>query len=372
MSFAGRSQPETRIRLRHARLNKLLGHDIAAKDVEALLARLNIGTRNEVGGTWATQVPSWRHDLRIEADLIEEVARLYGYDRIPAKPYAARLAPGRPRESERSLSMLKHRMAARGWQEVISLAFADGALQERLNPAVEAIPLDNPIADNLGLMRSTLWCGLIDAWRYNHARQVPRLRLFEAGVCFARIEGAIAETPRLGGLAAGSSSPEQWGAPARPVDFYDIKAEVEALLGDPDGFRFEAAAHPALHPGRSARILERGRPVGWLGELHPGLVAGLGLPSAAVVFEVDAAALRQGRLPRAQAVPEFPASRRDLALVLPETVTHQALQEAVRAAAPDTLQEVFVFDVYRGPNLGTTFKSMALGLIFQDSSRTLT
>jgi phenylalanyl-tRNA synthetase beta chain len=372
VSFAGRNAPEARIRLRHARLNKLLGHEIAAKDVEALLARLNILTRNEVGGAWAAQVPSWRYDLRIEADLIEEVARLYGYDRIPAKPYAARMAPGRPREAERSLATLKQRMVARGWQEVISLAFADRALQERLNPDVQAIALDNPIADNQGLMRSTLWCGLVDAWRYNHARQISRLRLFESGVCFARVEGAISETPRVAGLAAGTAASEQWGIAARPVDFFDVKAEVEALAGEPGLLWFERAAHPALHPGRSARVLLRGRPVGWAGELHPGLIADLGLPSAAQVFELDAAALVQGRVPLAQAVPEFPASRRDLALVVPETVTYAALRDVVRAVAPDSLKEVFLFDVYRGPNLGTTFKSMALGLIFQESSRTLT
>ena len=372
VSYAGRALPETRIRLRHARLNRLLGHDIAAKEVEALLARLNIGTRNEVGGTWSTTVPSWRYDLRIEADLIEEVARLYGYDRIPARPYAAQLAPGRPGEADRSLSSIKHRLASRGWREVISLAFADRAIQERLDPHVEAIALDNPIADDQGLMRSTLWCGLVDAWRYNHARQAPRLRLFEAGVCFSRVDGVITEIPRVAGLAAGSASPEQWGAPARPVDFYDLQAEVEALMPVTGAFGFEAGSHPALHPGRCARVLEGGRAVGWIGELHPGLVADLGLPSAALVFELEAAALRRTRVPRAGAVPEFPASRRDLALVVPESVTWTALETAVRAAAPETLQSVFLFDVYRGPNLGTTFKSMALGLIFQDSSRTLT
>ncbi|TDU32734.1 phenylalanyl-tRNA synthetase beta subunit [Panacagrimonas perspica] len=372
VTFTGRPLPEVRVKLRHARLNKLLGQDIAAKDVEALLARLSITTRNEVGGTWSTQVPSWRYDLRIEADLIEEVARLFGYDRIPAKPYAARIAPGRPSESQRSLASLKNILAARGWQEIISLAFADRAVQERLAPDAVAIPLDNPIADNLALMRSTLWCGLLDAWRYNHARQMPRLRLFEAGVCFTRVEGAIAETPRIAGLIAGPALPEQWGAKARGSDFYDLKAEVQALFGRPEDFRFEAAEHPALHPGRSARISCDGQAAGWIGELHPALVTDLGLPSSALVFELSATVLQRTEVPRARPVPEFPASRRDLALVVPESISLGTLQEAVRAAAPPSLRDVFVFDVYRGENLGTTFKSMALGLIFQDYSRTLT
>ena len=372
VTFTGRPLPEVRVRLRHARLNKLLGQDVPAKDVEALLARLGIATRNEVGGTWSTQVPSWRYDLRIEADLIEEVARLYGYDRIPARPYAARLAPARPSESDRSLASLKQVLASRGWQEIVSLAFADRAVQEKLDPQAVAIPLDNPIADNLALMRSTLWCGLVDAWRYNHARQAPRLRLFEAGVCFARVDGQIVETPRLAGLFAGPALAEQWGAKARAADFYDLKAEVQALFARPASFAFEAASHPALHPGRSARITCDGQPVGWAGELHPALVADLGLPSAALLFELETGVLRRAEVPRGRAVPEFPASRRDLALVVPESITLDALQQAVRAAAPPALRDVFVFDVYRGENLGTTFKSMALGLIFQDYSRTLT
>lgn len=373
ISFAGRAQSEpVKIRLRQARLKQLLGQDVPAKDVEALLARLSIATRNEIGGVWVAQVPSWRYDLRIEADLIEEVARLYGYDRIPAKPYAARLAPGRPSESERSLAALKSLLVARGWQETISLAFADRALQERLDPQSTAIALDNPIADNLALMRSTLWCGLLDAWRYNHARQAARLRLFEAGVCFARVDGAIVESPRLAGLLSGAALGEQWGAKARAADFYDLKAEVEALLGRPQAFSFEAAAHPALHPGRSARVQCEGRGVGWLGELHPGLVSDLGLPGPALLFELDAEPLRRLDLPRPGAVGELPSSRRDLALVVPESTSFQQLLGVVREAGPDSLREVFVFDVYRGENLGTTFKSMALGLIFQDYSRTLT
>lgn len=373
ITYSGRSQSEpVRIRLRQGRLNQLIGQDIAPKDVEALLARLSISTRNEVGGVWIAQPPSWRYDLRIEADLIEEVARLYGYDRITAKPYAASLAPGRPRETVRSAAVVKGTLVARGWQEVISLAFADRALQQALNPAVEAIALDNPIADNLAMMRSTLWCGLLDAWRYNHARQASRLRLFEFGVCFARVDGAIVETQRLAGLAAGLALPEQWGAATRPSDFYDLKADVAALFGRLDGILVQAAAHPALHPGRSAQVLRDGLHAGWIGELHPALVAALGLPSTALVFELDWSALRETDLPLAGPLSEFPASRRDLALVVPEAVSLQALREAVRASAPPTLREVFAFDVYRGENLGTTFKSMALGLIFQDYSRTLT
>lgn len=374
VSQAGRShQAEpVRVKLRLARLNKLLGHEIAAKDVEMQLSRLGITTRNEIGGTWTAAIPSWRHDLRIEADLIEEIARLHGYDRIPARPYPALLAPARPRETERSLASARQLLASRGWQEVISLAFVDPKIQAALDPHCEVIAVDNPLADNLAVMRSTLWCGLVEAWRYNHARQITRLRLMETGVCFARENGRIVETTRAAGLAAGSVFPEQWGERARPTDFFDVKAQVEALLGSGPAYRFQAAPHPALHPGRSARILCGERQVGWIGELHPRLAGALDLPSAGVVFELDWAAIRDTDLPVAHPVPEFPAARRDLALVVPGDLPAQALRDAVRRAAPPVLREVFVFDVYRDENLGATFKSVALGLIFQDYSRTLT
>ena len=372
---AGRAQNEPlRMPLRHARLNKLIGIDIPGKEVEALLTRLSIGTRNEVGGTWTATIPSWRYDLRIEADLIEEVARLYGYDRIPARPYAARLAPSRPREAERSLAQARLHLAARGWQEIVSLAFVDTLLQAALGDGADGIAVDNPIADNLAVMRTTLLVGLVEAWRYNHARQASRVRLMEAGVCFDRdAHGVIRETQRIAGLAAGPVRAEQWGERARSTDFHDLKVEVEALIGAcGDEWRFEPGQHPAMHPGRCARIQRAGRHAGWIGELHPRRVATLDLPSAAIVFELDWAALSEGRVPVARPVSEFPASRRDLALVVPLDLPAQALQDAVRSVAPEWLSESFVFDVYRGDNLGPTFKSVALGLIFQDYSRTLT
>lgn len=374
VSQAGRSHlvEPTRVKLRHARLNRLLGHEIAAKEVETLLSRLGVSTRNEVGGTWTATVPSWRYDLRIEADLIEEVARLHGYDRIPARAYAAHLAPARPREAERSLADARRLLVSRGWQEVISLAFVDPRLQAALDPATEVVAVDNPIADNLAVMRGSLLPGLVEAWRYNHARQITRLRLMETGVCFARAEGQIRETTRVAGLAAGTARPEQWGEPARAVDFFDLKAEVEALIGPLSSCRFEAAIHPALHPGRSARVLREDTRLGWIGELHPRLLGALDLPSSALIFELDWAPIRDLDLPAARAVPEFPSARRDLALVVPVDLPAQTLREAVRSAGPPTLREVFVFDVYRGENLGATFKSVALGLIFQDYSRTLT
>ena len=370
----GRTQPEAiSIRLRRSRLKQLLGIDIAAKDIEALLSRLGISLRNEVNDSWQARVPSHRYDLRIEHDLIEEVARLYGYDRIMAKPYAAQLAPSRPPEAQRPLARIKDQLVARGWQEIVTLAFVDPRVQAALTPQVAGVALDNPIAETLAVMRSTLWAGLIGAWLHNHQRQQKRLRLFECGVCFEDLDGRIVETARVAGLAAGAARPEQWGTAVRALDFYDIKADAHALLGGAASeYRYESAAHPALHPGRSARILRGEKAVGWIGALHPQVVKQLDLPEAPYVFELDWLAIQDVAVPRARALSEFPSSRRDLALVVGESVSAQQIIDVLQQAGGNVLQKVFVFDIYRGKGLGDACKSVALGLIFNDYSRTLT
>jgi phenylalanyl-tRNA synthetase beta chain len=359
------------VRLRRERLDQLLGHAIPADEVEKLLKRLGLGVKRQGKAGWEAAVPGHRYDLRLEVDLIEEVARLYGYERIPARPYAALLVAA-PVPEAQPLERARTQLVARGYQEVITYAFVDGALQRQLVPDVAAIPLDNPIADTLALMRTTLWAGLIPVWRYNQQRQQKRVRLFEVGVCFSEAGGEVVETERLAALAAGPAAPEQWGSPARAVDFFDLKGDAEAVLGPVDEVRFEPGEHPALHPRQTARIVRQGRPVGWVGTLHPRLVASLGLPEAPVLLELDTACLRQARLPKPGPVSEFPASRRDLALVLPEDTPAAAVLEHARAAGGPLLQDLGVFDVYRGAALPKGFKSVALRLIFQDNSRTLT
>ncbi len=374
VSQAGRNQPESvSVRLRHARMTQLLGHDIPGREVEQLLGRLGISTRNEVGDTLVCRIPSHRYDLRLEVDLIEEVARLHGYDRIPARPYAAALAPSRPVEGRRPLASARTTLIARGWQEIVSLAFVDPRTQAALDPSAAAIAVDNPIAEPQGAMRTNLWPGLVGAWLHNRQRQIARVRLFETGVCFEQREGAVVETLRIAGLAAGDAFVEQWGQKNRPVDFYDLKADTTALFGAAaDEYRVEAAPHAALHPGRSARILRGATPVGWIGELHPSAVRALDLPTAPLLFELDWTAIRDLRVPRAQPLSEFPSSRRDIAVVVGDAVPAQALIDCIRGAGGNLLQKVFVFDIYRGDNVGNACKSVALGLIFNDYSRTLT
>lgn len=374
ITHSGRTQPELiQVGLRQARLNQLLGHDIPAREVEALLARLGIGVVQTEVGAWRAKVPSWRPDLRIEPDLIEEVARLYGYDRIPAKAYAARLPVSRPSETQRSVTRVKDLLVARGWQEIVTLAFAEQKLQQALAPEVQPIPLDNPLADTHAYMRGTLWSGLVSAWLHNRARQIPRVRLFESGVVFSEENGQVVERSRLAGLAAGPVASRQWGQAARPVDFYDIKSDVEALLASSAGeCRFEAATHPALHPGQTAKVLLDGAAAGWIGRVHPRVAKTLDLPEQPIVFDLDWSLLGRAPMPRLQALSEFPSSRRDLSLKVPVAVSAQALCDAVRDSAGAELQRVNVFDVYRGTELGVHDKSVSLELIFQDASRTLT
>ncbi len=371
ITHAGEARPASiRVPLRHARLCKLIGYDIAANDAQALLGRLGIEVAASGQGSWQCTVPSYRYDVRIEEDLIEEVARLYGYQRIPLRAYPAQLQPAQVPEGRRSANAVRATLAARGWQEAVTYSFVEPGLQSLLAPGVEAIPLDNPIADPLSVMRATLWSGLVPAWRYNVQRQQKRVRLFELAVCFRRENGRIVELQKLSGIASGDAWPEQWGAQARPIDFFDVKGDLQALLGT--GYRYAKGSHAALHPGQSAQISRGDRAIGWIGALHPSLVRQLDLSGTPLLFEIDWEGIAAVAVPELRTRSEFPSSRRDLAPVLPESATVDAVCAAVKAAAGQSLQEIRVFDLYRGEALGAGFKSLALGLIFQDYSRTLT
>jgi phenylalanyl-tRNA synthetase beta chain len=272
----------------------------------------------------------------------------------------------------RQLGRVKDALIGRGWQEAVTLSFVEPRIQNLLTPHLTQIPLDNPIAEQLSVMRTTLWPGLIPAWLYNRDHQQKRVRLFETGVCFHDVDGKIVETMRIGGLAAGAALPEQWGQPARAVDFYDVKADVVALFGDADEYLFEAVAHPGLHPGQCAHITRNGLHAGWIGALHPQVVKLLDLPEAPYVFELDWPVIREATVPKPIALSEFPSSRRDLAVVVAEGISAQQISECILQAGGNLLQKVVVFDIYRGKPLRDACKSVALGLIFNDYSRTLT
>jgi phenylalanyl-tRNA synthetase beta chain len=366
------------VRLRRTRLQRLLGVDFPAAKVSATLAALQMKVTDDPDG-WVATPPSHRFDITIEADLIEEVARIIGLESIPEAdaigPHVFRPAP----EERASEHVVVEALAMRGYEEAINFAFVDPVLQKRLFPDREGLALANAISSDLSVMRLSLWPGLLKAALENQRRQQDRVRLFEHGAKFVVADGVTREVDSLAGVATGSRLPEQWGIPREirvPVDFYDVKADIEALLtgtGSSDSFVFEAPANPlpCLHPGRAARILRGGIEVGWLGELHPSLVRELDFTSTPVLFELEMAALAL-KTPQYREISRFPQVRRDLALVIDETVPLSALAERVTLCASSLLSELRIFDVYRGPGVETGRKSVALGLIFQDISRTLT
>lgn len=364
------------IRLRHGRVERLLGSPVDADEIEDILGRLGLSVSPAEAGTWLVRPPSHRFDLELEADLIEEIARVHGYERLPSRPrrIAARLLVDS--ESRRPVDRLQETLRQRGYDEAITYSFVDPELQAALDPEGRAVDLDNPIAAHYAQMRTTLWSSLLPAWRYNRRRQQPRVRLFELGLSFAHdadAELGVRQTPTLAGLAAGPAAPEHWDAGRRPVDLFDVKGDVEALLAGAAGEAvFTAARHPALHPGRSARISVAGHPCGWLGQLHPRFKNILDISDLPYIFELDSEILRVAAVPRFEPLSEYPSIRRDLALIVPETMPAGDLLAAVRQADEPHLQSAHVFDVFRGADLETGFKSVALGLIFQDKTSTLT
>ncbi len=373
------SQPTRKpVRLRRTRLERLLGVAIADDRVAATLQSLQMTVVANTDG-WIVTPPAHRFDITIEADLIEEVARIIGYQAIPEHD-AIGSHRFRPSPEERaSEHVVLEALAMRGYREAITFSFVDPVLQKQLFPDRDGLPLANPIASDLAVMRVSLWPGLIRAALENQRRQQDRIRLFEHGAKFAVAEGGIREIDSLAGVACGGRLPEQWGTPREsrvPVDFYDVKSDIEALLtatGSSGSFVFEAPAAPlqCLHPGRAARILRQGREVGWLGELHPALVKTLDFTYAPVLFELEIDALAVEK-PLYREISRFPQVRRDLAVVVDETVALSALAERVLLCASSLLCELRIFDVYRGQGVEAGRKSVALGLIFQDISRTLT
>ena len=362
--------------LRRRQLTRLLGTGFEDARVRAVLEGLQMRVE-PLGEGWRVGPPPHRFDIAIEADLIEEVARIIGYEAIGEGDATAvehfRSLP----ESLASEQGLLEALAMRGYQEAVTYAFVDPQLQSRLFPDSHALSLANPIASDLSVMRVSLWPGLLKATLDNQRRQKERIRLIEHGIRFEHIGEGTRELDTLSGVACGPRVPEQWGLPREmrvPADFFDVKGDLEALfasLGASNCFSFEPAALSCLHPGRTARILREGRPVGWLGELHPSLVKELDSVHTPVLFELDVAALTVVR-PAYREISRLPQVRRDLAVVVDESVSLSRLAERVTLAASSLLRDLRVFDVYRGPGIEAGRKSIALGLIFQDISRTLT
>jgi phenylalanyl-tRNA synthetase beta chain len=371
------------VRMRVARAQKVIGMPVAAGEIEDVFARLALPARREGAGADAAFVvspPPHRFDLEIEEDLIEEVARIRGFANIPAQPPKAVSRMGAHSETSRSLHAVRDRLAACDYQETINFAFVEPDWEADFAGEANPIRLLNPIASHLSVMRSTLIGSLLANVRYNHARKLPRIRVFEIGRVYrrdARQESGplsvagVAQPIRVAAAAFGPALDEQWGIGTRSVDYYDVKADLEALY-QPAALTFEARHHPALHPGRAARVLLDGVEIGWLGELHPRWQQKYELPQAVVLFEVDAESLSRASFPHPSAPSRFPAVVRDIALLVESRVPAQHLLDAILGEKPDIMREVRVFDLYVGPSLPEGKKSIAFRVVMQHTERTLT
>lgn len=362
------------IGLRPERIGQLLGMDISGQDVKSILGRLGMIVTADTNG-WRVTPPSSRFDITLEADLIEEIARIHGYHQVPSNRPLTRLAMASQPEGRVSLERFTAALVQRGFQEAITYSFVDPLFQKALDPKREPLGLANPISADLALMRTSLWPGLVKALIYNQKRQQTRVRLFEHGLNFIPAENGLCQESYLGGVASGFALPEQWSLAKRPMDFFDIKADVEALLaltGEPEAFAFIAASHLALHPGQSACIKRNGQAIGWLGALHPRVAQALDVEGDIFVFELRLADLQPARLPSFRDLSRFPSSRRDIAITVDEAISVQAIGDCIRHRGGELLRHVRVFDVYRGKGVAEGRKSLALGLILQDFSRNLT
>jgi len=362
------------VRLRLARVTKVLGVAFTKEEINDIFSRLGFSFERD-GDDFIVTPPSYRFDIEIEEDLIEEIARLHGYDAIPSHAPRASLSMLPQTEDRRPISRIRQLLAGRGFQEVVNFAFVDESWEKDFASNDNLIRLANPIANQMGVMRSTLIGGLLANVLTNLKRKQPRVRLFETGRCFFRDAQGVPvkgfrQPWKLAGIVYGSALPEQWGSPARIADFYDIKGEVELLLA-PMAARYEKVVHPALHPGRSAQIIVDGTPVGILGELHPQWAQKYDLPHAPVVFELDLESLTQARLPRYSEVSKQPAAYRDLAIVVDQKLEFQLILDGLAANAPAIVKEVKLFDIYTGKGVEEGKKSLAFRIVMQDTQRTL-
>ena len=366
------------ITLRDARLAQQLGLTIDADEVDDILSRLGLSLvkRSSNGATWLA--PSWRFDLTIEQDLVEEVARIYGYNNLPTSTPTMALDLEPNPESQQQPGVFRSQLISRGYQEVITYSFVDPEVQALVDPGVTPVSLANPISADMAVMRTNLWSGLLSTAAYNLNRQQSRVRIFEMGQCFVPSDEGdlgLSQNMMLAGLICGSRAPVGWTSTKDKVDFYDIKGDLEAVFaqtGLAAEFSFTADEHPALHPGQAASICRNGQKIGWIGQLHPKIQKRLGISTEAYLFQVDFSKIEDVRIPSFQEVSKFPEVKRDLAFLVDTSVPAQRLVDSAREAAGKHLIDLKLFDVYQSKDVDSKGKSIALGLTFQDDSRTLT
>jgi phenylalanyl-tRNA synthetase beta chain len=360
------------ITLRQPQIVRLLGIELAGGEVKQILESLGMQVSVMPEG-WRVGVPSYRYDIHLEVDLIEELGRLHGYHQMTPQPMVFLNTSNfqkRKVQPQRWLDLL----VDHGYYEAITYSFIHPQWQERLDPLHRPLVLSNPISADMSVMRTSLWPGLLQALQYNQNRQASRVRLFESGLCFIPDSNQLHQIPMLGGVASGFAYPEQWGVSSRPVDFYDIKADVEALLQlthQEARYTWQSAPHPALHPGQSTQIFYENDRVGWLGALHPSLIQQLDLNGPVYLFELKLDMINLLQLNEFKTISKFPGVRRDLAITVSRTIPAETIIKFIRKTSGKLLNNVQIFDVYQGQNIEQGQKSIALSMVFQDASRTL-
>ncbi len=362
------------VRVRPSRAARLVGMAIPLNDMIDILGRLQCLVKEVGTDLWVTP-PSFRFDLNIEEDFIEEIARVFGYEKIPANAPQSSVPMLSIPEGQRSRNSLRHKLADLGYQEVINYSFVPEAWESDFAANTAPLKLANPIASHMSVMRSSMFGGLVESLGHNLNRGESRLKLFEIGRCFLADEATLAAQPeRLAGLAYGSRFPEQWGEGGQKgvsADYFSVKGELEILLHG-FMFRFEKTSHPALHPGRSAAIHADDRIIGVIGELHPLWQQKYGLPYAPIMFEIDLDAISRAPVPAFRTTSRMQSVRRDIALVVDEMVEFQAMQDAILRQKSSVIADFSIFDLYRGANMDFGKKSVAFRIVMQDTDRTLT
>ncbi len=369
-----RRLPKTEvIVLRSNRIRRLLGLGIPAAQIAGVLTSLGMKAKRTADG-WRVMPPSYRFDIRCEVDLIEELARVHGYEKItPTRPRMEMRARALP-EARLTTSRLRTVLVDRDYQEVITYSFVDPDLQKLLDPATRPLVLANPIAANMSVMRTSLWSGLLQTLLYNQNRQTERQRLFEVGRCFLSTGGRLSQDRMIAGVVTGPTGTPQWGMERREADFFDAKADVEALLaltGKTGEYRFQPTDRPTLHPGMAAEILFHGSRIGWVGGLHPGIGEKLNLSRPVFLFEMTCAVFEEARTPIYREISRFPAIRRDIAVTVEASLSAAEILECVKNVAGNLLVNLELFDEYHGKGIDSGRKSFAMGLTLQESSRTL-
>ena len=359
--------------LRRQKIEKTLGIVLADEYIIYIFQRLGMAIHSHADG-WEVVPPGFRFDIVIEADLIEEIARIYGYNNLPRTSLLMRSELSSATESLLELDRVKDLLVDRGYQEAITYSFVDEDIQKVVMPDDEPIRLKNPISSEMAVMRTTLWCGLLKAALYNTNRQQSRVRLFESGLRFVQQNGQTHQQKMLAGLVLGAAYSEQWSESSRRVDFYDVKADIQALFTLTGcEVNFHSATHASLHPGQSAEILSAdGQKIGWLGMLHPNLEKQLGFDTQVFLFELDQNLMLNKRISVFRSLSKYPSVTRDLALIVNEEVSASEIINCIKKSGETALQDVIIFDVYRGKGIEEGKKSIALSLVIQDDMQTLT